>query len=168
MSYAQAAARGPKQSPEDARAPAPPQVAHDDESTSSLVDVDSPHVSSVPSDFESQSVKTDTQATRLEHEAEDTEREAEHEYQEKKKQAKAKAGKASKKFKENSDNPVVIGNAVAVVGLSAALGFGAYRKYAAGELTWKVVGAWAGIVGLFATGDYFLSSYLFKNKYPRK
>lgn len=104
----------------------------------------------------------------MEHEAEDTEREAEHEYQEKKKQAKAKAGKASKKFKENSDNPVVIGNAVAVVGLSAALGFGAYRKYAAGELTWKVVGAWAGIVGLFATGDYFLSSYLFKNKYPRK
>lgn len=50
-----------------------------------------------------------------------------------------------------------IGNAIAVVGLSAGLGFGAYRKYAAGELTWKVVGAWAGVVGLFAAGDFYLS-----------
>lgn len=43
------------------------------------------------------------------------------------------------------------------MGLSAGLGFGAYRKYAAGELTWKVVGAWAGVVGLFAAGDFYLS-----------
>jgi len=55
-----------------------------------------------------------------------------------------------------------------VVGLFAGLGFGAYRKYAAGELTWKVVAAWTGVVGLFAAGDYYLSSYLFKNKYPPK
>lgn len=48
------------------------------------------------------------------------------------------------------------------------MGFGAYRKYAAGELTWKVVAAWTGVVGLFAAGDYYLSSYLFKNKYPPK
>jgi hypothetical protein len=58
----------------------------------------------------------------------------------------------------NSDNPVYIGNAVAVVALSAGLGFGAYRKYAAGELTWKVVGAWTAVVGLFATADVYLSS----------
>lgn len=48
-------------------------------------------------------------------------------------------------------------NAVAVVAISAGLGFGAYRKYAAGEFTWKLVGAWAGVVGLFAVGDYYLS-----------
>jgi hypothetical protein len=88
---------------------------------------------------------------------------------------------------QNDDNPVVVGNAIAVVGLSAALGFGAYRKYAAGELTWKVVGAvcftlsfsrceqwgadeiqWTGVVGIFVAADYYFSSYLFKNKYPPK
>lgn len=53
-----------------------------------------------------------------------------------------------------------IGNAVAVVAISTGLGFGAYRKYAAGELSWKVVGAWTGVVGLFAAGDYYLSQYV--------
>ncbi|KZF23375.1 hypothetical protein L228DRAFT_246141 [Xylona heveae TC161] len=163
MSYAEAAARGPKQSPEEARAPAPPQVVHDEGSVSSLIDVDSPHVSSVPSDYESQSVKTDTQALRIEHEEEDKQREEER----KKAAAKAKAHKGGKKIKENVDNPVVLGNAVAVVGLGSVLGWGAYRKYIAGELSWKVVGAWAGIVGLFAAGDYYLSKYLFR-KYPTK
>jgi hypothetical protein len=27
-------------------------------------------------------------------------------------------------------------------------------------LTWKVVGAWTGIVGLFAAGDYYLSQWV--------
>ncbi|KAI9696761.1 MAG: hypothetical protein M1836_005123 [Candelina mexicana] len=158
-----------------------PSVEHSDESTSSLVDVDSPHVSSVPSDYSSQSIKTSTQASRQEREEEDEEikeelkqeasdkkEKAAKKYDEAKKETKAKANKASEKMSENRDNPVVIGNAVAVVGISAALGIGAYRKYTAGELTWKVVGAWAGVVGLFAAGDYYLSQYLFKNKYPRK
>src|SRR6476620_840143 len=52
------------------RAPSIPQVEHTDDSVSSLVDVDSPHISSVPSDYESQSVKTDTQAERQEREQE--------------------------------------------------------------------------------------------------
>jgi len=197
MSYAQAAARGPKQSPEEARAPALPQIAHEDEPISSTVDVDSPHVSSVPSDYHGE---TSTQATRREHEAEDAEREEEREEEreaeseaaaekrfkesEKKaadeyKKAKAETSKKSKEVKgkakefgkevdENKENPVVVGNAV-VVGLGTALlGFGAYRKYSAGELSWKVAGAWGGIIGLFCVGDYYLSQWLFKNKYPRK
>ncbi len=216
------------------RAPAIPQVEPSESSTSSLVDVDSPHVASVPSDYKSQPVKTETQAQRLEHEAEDEARdltdeaseeyeevsheakdkydktsreakkqydstsnetkqkynevsheakdkydEASHEakdkyddlsqeakekYKEAKKvankkgaQAKSKAKEAEKEMRENSDNPVVVGNAVVIAALSAALGLGAYRKYAAGELTWKVAGAWAGVVGLFAAGDYYLS-----------
>ncbi|KAI9715588.1 MAG: hypothetical protein M1812_005892 [Candelaria pacifica] len=150
-----------------------PSVEHNDESTSSLVDVDSPHISSVPSDYSSQSIKTDTQASRqerededeqlkedLKQEAEDKKEKAAKKYDETKKETKAKADKASKKMSENRDNPVVIGNAVAVVGISAALGVGAYRKYTAGELTWKLVGAWAGVVGLFAAGDYYLSQYV--------
>jgi len=176
MSYAQAAAKGPKQTPEEKRAPAPPEVLHTDSpSTSSLVDVDSESVHTVPSDFKEHDVKTDTQAARLEREAEQFEAQAEEkakkakkEFAEKEKAAKEKAKKAEAKLEKNSDNPVFIGNAVAVVALSAGLGFGAYRKYAAGELTWKVVAAWTGVVGLFAAGDYYLSQYLFKNKYPPK
>jgi len=53
---------------------------------------------------------------------------------------------------------VFVGNAIAITLLSGGLGFGAYRKYASGELTWKVVGAWTAVVGLFAGADYYLSS----------
>jgi len=176
MSYAAAAAKGPKQTAEEKRAPAPPQVIHsDDASTSSLIDVDTESVHLVPSDFKSQSVTTDTQEKRLEREVEQFEAKAKEELEEAKKEfskqekkAKAAAKKIEGKIERNSDNPVFIGNAVAVVALSAGLGFGAYRKYAAGELTWKVVAAWTSVVGLFAAGDYFFSSYLLKNKYPAK
>ncbi len=109
-------------------------------------------------------MQTDTQAQRLEREAKEAEAKAEaeieraeKEFHKKEKEAKAKAKKIEGKIERNSDNPVFIGNAIAVVALSAGLGFGAYRKYAAGELTWKVVGAWMGVVGLFAAGDYYLS-----------
>ncbi|KAI9794715.1 MAG: hypothetical protein M1833_007372 [Piccolia ochrophora] len=180
MSYASAAAKGPKQSPEE------PTINPSDHSTESLVDVDSDHVNTVPSDYKSQAVKTDTQAERIEHEAEDKERELEAEYKKAKREGKAKAseGKAQAKktageaknrlsaagqdFRENSDNPVVVGNAVIIAVAGAALGFGAYKKYSAGELDWKLAGIWTGAIGLFATGDYYLSQYLFKNKYPKK
>ncbi|TVY87907.1 hypothetical protein LAWI1_G005459 [Lachnellula willkommii] len=176
MSYAAAAAKGPKQSAEEARAPAPPEVIPSESaSTSSLIDVDTDSVHTVPSDFSSQSIQTDTQLDRLEHEAEAAEARAKEaasnaskEFSKDEKNAKAKAKKAAGRFEANSDNPVFIGNAVAVVAISTGLGFGAYRKYAAGELSWKVVGAWTGVVGLFAAGDYYLSQYLFKNKYPPK
>ncbi|ATZ55425.1 hypothetical protein BCIN_12g00220 [Botrytis cinerea B05.10] len=165
MSYAQAAASGPQQTDEEKRAPAPPSVISTEApSTSSLIDVDTDSVHTVPSDFQSQPVQTETQANRLEQEAEQIEA--------KLRAAKDAASKKSKKGKsrvqENSDNPVVIGNAIAVAALSTGLGFGAYSKYAKGELTWKVVGAWAGVVGALAVGDYYLSSYLFKTKYPAK
>ncbi|PVH76773.1 hypothetical protein DL98DRAFT_657235 [Cadophora sp. DSE1049] len=176
MSYASAAASGPSQSAEEKRAPAIPELEHTDSpSTSSLIDVDSESVHTVPSDFSSQPIQTETQRDRVEHEAEVIEERAKKAYADSKakaekaeKEAKAKAKKAKSNLEANKDNPVYIGNAVAVVALSAGLGFGAYRKYAAGDLTWKVVGAWTGIVGLFAAGDYYLSQYLFKNKYPPK
>jgi len=121
-------------------------------------------VHTVPSDFSSQAIQTETQRDRLEREVEQAEARA--------KEEAARAKKAGKKgiskIQANSDNPVFVANAVLVAGLSGALGFGAYRKYVGGELTWKVVGAWAGIVGLFGVGDYYLSQYLFKNKYPTK
>jgi protein required for attachment to host cells len=136
-----------------------PSVEHSDDSVSSLVDVDSPHISSVPSDYESQSVKTDTQAERMERE-EEVKEEARH-VKEEAKQAKdraaAKKDQAKEKIRKNADNPVVLSNAVGLAVIAGVLGIGAYRKYARGELTGKVVAAWAGVVGLFGAGDYFVS-----------
>ncbi len=118
----------------------------------------------VPSDFSSHSIQTDTQAERISREFEASEAQAKAEFQkaaeaasQEKKESKAKGKKALHHLEANSDNPVFVGNALAVIALSGALGFGAYRKYAAGEFTWKVAGAWAGIVGLFAVGDYYMS-----------
>ncbi|KAF2456252.1 hypothetical protein BDY21DRAFT_59100 [Lineolata rhizophorae] len=84
-----------------------------------------------------------------------------------KEKSKREGKKAASKLRDNADNPVLIGNAVAITALGGFLSFGAYKKYSAGQLSWKVAGAWAGAVGLFAAGDYFLSQYLFK-KYPPK
>ena len=110
------------------------------------------------SDFSSQEIQTDTQLERLEHEAAAAEVRAKEAASDAAKKTKKEGKKVKSNLQANSDNPVYIGNAVAVVALSAGLGFGAYRKYAAGELTWKVVGAWGAVVGLFAAGDYYLSS----------
>ncbi|KAK8189513.1 hypothetical protein BKA81DRAFT_307867 [Phyllosticta paracitricarpa] len=148
MSYADVAASGPKQSPQDV-------IHNTDDSTHSLVDVDTPHVASVPSDFESQPVKTETQLERLEREAVIRE-----EAKAKEEKAKAKAKKGGRRLRENADNPVVIGNAVTIGVVGAALGFGAYKKYNAGELSWKLAGAWAGAVGLFGVAEYYLSKYV--------
>lgn len=134
------------------RAPSVPEIQHTDDSVSSLVDVDSPHISSVPSDYESQSVKTDTQAERQEREQQIKE-----EAKNLKERAAAKKESAKDKARKNADNPVVLGNAVGIAVVAGVLGIGAYRKYTRGELTGKVVAAWVGVVGLFGLGDYYVS-----------
>ncbi|KAI9692737.1 MAG: hypothetical protein M1820_009409 [Bogoriella megaspora] len=169
MSYAAVAGSGPEQ-----RAPPPPSLEQSISSTQSLVDVDSPHVSSVPSDFDSQSVKTDTQAERMEREFEDKKREAgdkasqaKDKLAEGRSKGRAQAEKEAKFLRENKDNPVVIGNAVVITTLAGVLGYGVYKQHQAGQLDWKVAGIGAGIIGLFATADYYVSQWLFK-KYPPK
>jgi ElaB/YqjD/DUF883 family membrane-anchored ribosome-binding protein len=71
--------------------------------------------------------------------------------------AEQKAKKAEQWAEKNKGNPVVIGNAVAISALAGFLGIGAYRLHKANALTWEVAGTWAGVVGLFAVGDYFVS-----------
>ena len=71
--------------------------------------------------------------------------------------AEAGAKEAGQWADANKGNPVVIGNAVVIAALGGVLGVGAYRMQQAGTLTSKVVAAWAGAVGLFAVGDYFVS-----------
>ncbi|KAF1836455.1 hypothetical protein BDW02DRAFT_567045 [Decorospora gaudefroyi] len=136
----------------NSRAPAPTQVEHSDDSVHSLVDVDSPHISSVPSDYESQSVKTDTQAERIEREEE-----VEQEAKDIKDKAASKKEAAKEKARRNADNPVVLSNAIGLALVGGIVGFGAYRQYVRGELTGKVVAAWVGVIGLFGVGDYYVS-----------
>lgn len=121
----------------------------------SLIDVDSPHISSVPSDYDQQSIKTDTQAERIE--MEEQAKQAAAEARAKKDKAKEKARRGAGYAQQNADNPVLIGNALTVGILGTVLGVGAYRKWTRDELSWKVVGAWAGVVGLFGVADYYVS-----------
>ncbi|KAF7718889.1 DUF5353 domain-containing protein [Penicillium ucsense] len=180
MSYADAAAKGPKQDPEDVstfsnRAPPLGGVYKDEsESTASLIDVDSPHVQSVDAEFLNQEVKTTTQAERLDREAAEEKR-AQEAREQAAKEAKAKAHKAKEQAKakaqglsDNSDNPVYITNAVLATLVTAGLGYGAYRKHLEGKLSWEVVGLWSGAVGAVGVVDYFVSKWFLQNKYPPK
>lgn len=138
-----------------AAAPQPPQiVTSTSASTSSLVDVDTPSVRTVPSDFGEQEVQTDTQAARLEREAEEAAARARAEADLAKKKARNKARKAdtwlTKKFEELSDGSsgaLVAANLIGLVGLSGWLGFKAWGLYDNGRLTWKSVGLGLGILG---------------------
>jgi len=178
MSYAEAAKKGPKQSAEDARAPELPSIEHE-ESGSSLVDVDSPHIQSVESDFKDAEVKTKTQAQRLEAETSDeaksirdkassTASDTKKKASAKGKEAKSEAKKEWASLKENQDNPVVIGNAVIWAVGAAAIGFGAYKKHSEGQLDIKLAGITAAGVAAFAAADYYATQWLFENKYPKK
>jgi len=137
-----------------------PELEHIDGSETSLIDVDSEHVSTVPSDFTTQSIQTSTQAERIEREEEDRERTRKQKAHHAKEEAKKKAKKAGVIAKENAGNPVIVGNVVLTLLLAGGLGYSAYVKHKAGELTWKVAVIGFGIVGAFAAGDYFLSSFV--------
>lgn len=121
-----------------------------------MIDVDSPHVSSVDPSFLNQNVKTTTQAERLEREQERRGANDDAKTQARKKaQAKAKAEKS--RLSRNKDNPIVLGNAVLVALASAGLGYGAYNKHLEGKLSWELVAIWSGAVGAFGVADYFAS-----------
>jgi len=51
--------------------------------------------------------------------------------------------------------------------LGIVLGVDGYRRYQRGILGWATAGAWAGIIGAFAVGDYFVSR-IGLQKYPPK
>lgn len=124
------------------------------ESTASLIDVDSPHVTAVDPDFLNQEVKTTTQAERLEREAAEQEKKrAEEESNKKPKAKKAENSGLGVKW----GNPVYIGNALLYTLAGAGLGFGAYRKHAQGKLSWETIGLWSGAVGAAGVVDYFVS-----------
>jgi hypothetical protein len=148
------------------RAPPVPSLEPSEPESASLVDVDSPHVNSVVSDFKEHAVKTETQAERLEREAEDKARAAAKQLSSEAESAKKKAAtkgkqikdelkKDGRKLNENRDNPVVVGNALIWGIATVAIGYGAYKKHSEGKLDWQLAGTVAGAVGAFAVADYF-------------
>lgn len=128
-------------------------------STASLIDVDTPSVHTVPSDYASQEIKTDTQAARVEREEEREEEaaraRAEADLAAKKKSAKAKVRRAegwlAKHFESISEGgaggAIAVANLVAVVGLSGWLGFKAWGLYDRGRFGWKEAGIGLGVLG---------------------
>ncbi|UQC90327.1 uncharacterized protein CLUP02_15857 [Colletotrichum lupini] len=166
-SYADMAAKGPKQTPEEAAAPPPPEISVDSTaSTSSLVDVDMPSVHTVPHDFLEQEIQTETQADRV-----DREEKARAEADLAKKKAASKARKADswlkRQFSSLSDgtaSALVVSNLVGVVGLSAFLGYKAWGLYERGRLSWQSVGLGLGILGVVGLGEGIFGSYLYKTK----
>ena len=145
-----------------------PHLAADDSQASSLIDVDSPHVQSVKSDFEDQTIKTETQAERIaqeaEHKAQVNAKKAEDKAAELKKkaatkgkEAKAEAKKEARKFDENKDNPVFIGNYILWGITAAAVGYGAYQRHSEGRLDVETVGTVALGLGALGVADYFAS-----------
>jgi hypothetical protein len=168
MSYADIAAKGPKQSPEDAAAPQPPQIISDESaSTASLVDVDMPSVHTVPADFLEQEIQTETQAARIEREEEAHE-------EEKKRKRDSTAAKAKQtdnwlvqqfsKLSDGNATGLVIANFATVVGLSAYLGYKGWGLYEKGKLDWKAVGLGAGILASVTAAEGAVGRYLYKGK----
>ncbi|KKY35575.1 putative mitochondrial intermembrane space import and assembly protein 40 [Diaporthe ampelina] len=169
-SYADVAASGPKQSPEDAAAPQPPQIIPNESvttSTSSLVDVDSQSVRTVPSDFLEQSVQTDTQQARLEREHE--EQTARDKARQKKEAAKKKAARADNwilsrlaALSDGQANALAAANVALVVGLSGVLGYKAWGLHERGQFSWKTAGIGAGIVGVVGVFEGVFGRYFTK------
>lgn len=180
MSYAEVASKGAKQTPEEAAAPQPPQVQVDvgtASSTGSLIDVDTPSVHTVPSDFESQEIQTETQAARVEREEEQEAARAEAAAADKKKKRVAEEAAAKKRRAEGwlarhldgmkaggAGAAVSIANIVAVVGLSGFLGFKAWGLYDRGRLGWKEASLGLGVLSAVGVVEGVFLNYFSKAK----
>ncbi|KAL7629882.1 hypothetical protein AAE478_001405 [Parahypoxylon ruwenzoriense] len=153
-----------------AAAPQPPEVVSSQSaSTASLVDVDTPSVRTVPSDFMEQDIKTDTQATRQE--LEDAAERARAEAHLSKKKGAGRARRAdsilSKWFGDLShgaSTALAVTNLAAVVGLSAYMGYKAWGLYERGRLGWQSVGVGTGIAASVGIVEGILGRYLYKGK----
>jgi hypothetical protein len=111
-------------------------------------------------------VKTETQATRIALEGETQEaKEAALEGEaaagkEEKAEKVEKAEKGKGACKSCGEHPLIAANAASIAGLSLLVLFGAYKKYQAGQLTWKAVGLWSAGVAVFGVADFFASRYI--------
>ncbi|KAG6294674.1 hypothetical protein E4U09_002536 [Claviceps aff. purpurea] len=180
VSYADVAASGPKQTPEEAAAPQPVELVNTESvATASLTDVDIPSVHTVPSDFSEQPIQTETQANRLDIEAE---ADAEAEAEAAKTKAKAKVQNAKKQtakkaretdswlvqqfsgLSDGSASALAVTNLAAIIGVSSYLGYKAWGLYERGNLSWKTAGVGVGILAGVGAAEAVLGRYLYKGK----
>ncbi|KAF8457602.1 hypothetical protein BDZ91DRAFT_744144 [Kalaharituber pfeilii] len=139
-------------------------VIPQDTSTSSLVDVDS-GVTVVPSDFRSQPVKTETQATRLslEEEAAAAAAAVGQNRQRRSNKDHQAAGVAKKQVQKAESyahsHPLTLVNSLLGGVAAVVLGVGAWKKWKVGELNWRVVGIWGGIAAAVAAVDVLASKF---------
>ncbi|EJT78356.1 hypothetical protein GGTG_03457 [Gaeumannomyces tritici R3-111a-1] len=155
-----------------AAAPQPPQIENSTTaSTSSLVDVDTPSVRTVPSDFGDQDVQTDTQADRIEREEEEDKAaaaEAKRKARSARERAAARARSADNwlvakiaSLGDGAATALFAGNLVVVMGLGAVVGYKAWGLYERRALGWKGVGLGLGLLGIVGLGEgVFTSAYL--------
>lgn len=125
-------------------------------------------MNTVKSDFQEQKIQTETQAERVQQETEAKARAAAARAEEKvdklqkkaateAKSAKKEIKHEAKKFDENKDNPVFIGNYILWGVTAAAVGYGAYKKNAEGKLDLQLAGTVALGLGALGAADYFVS-----------
>jgi len=168
-SYAAVAASGPSQTAEEARAP-PVDSVIPTEPVNPLVDVDS-GVSVVPPDFLSQDVQTETQANRIEIEAES--RAIQREAAEMRAKEGGRKGHGGDKKGSSDGRRKSVGQRAlevepdvgvfvgwAVLGVMAFLGYGGYTRYSQGRLGWATAGKWvaggvAGVIGINVAANAF-------------
>ncbi|OAA80738.1 hypothetical protein LEL_00283 [Akanthomyces lecanii RCEF 1005] len=170
VSYANAAAKGPKQSPSEAAAPQQPEIIpNESASTSSLIDVDMPSVHTVPSDFMEQDVQTETQANRIDRE--ETARAAKAKAERARKEAAAKTKKAdswlTRQVSQLSDGAaegIAAANLATFVGVGGYLGYKAWKLYEKGNLDGKAVGLGVGILAAVGAAQAVVGSYLYRGK----
>ncbi|KND87086.1 hypothetical protein TOPH_08269 [Tolypocladium ophioglossoides CBS 100239] len=168
MSYADVAASGPKQSPQEAAAPQPPEVVpKESASTASLIDVDVPSVHTVPSDFLEQDVVTETQADRVDREAAASKAKAERAKKDRANKAHRADSWLTSQFSKLSDgdaSALALANVAAVIGISSWLGYRAWGLYEKGSLDWKRAGVGLGILAGVGAVESLLGGYLYKGK----
>lgn len=121
----------------------------------SLVDVDTPSVRTVPSDFGDREVQTETQAARLEREAEAAEAKLRAEAHLAKKKIQSRAARADnwltqwvESLSKGGSQALVASNILAIVGLGAFTGYRVRTLYEQGRLEWKTVGLGLGLLGV--------------------
>lgn len=137
-----------------------------------------PSVHTVNSEFLDQDVQTETQAKRLEREADAAKAKAEKaaskasgKVSDKAKRVAGKAREADSwltaqfsKLTDKEAGGLAISNLVALVGVSSALGYKAWGLYSEGRLSWQYVGAGVGILAAVGAAESFVGTYLYKGK----
>lgn len=136
-----------------------------------LIDVDGPHVNTVPASFSEQTVQTDTQATRRDLENEDARRALAGATDRLKalERKRKSEGSIFELVKKSANNPVILSNFIGSAVIAGLIGFQGYRWFQNGVTSG--LGAIAGVtaaVGLFGVADYFMTKLALDKYESRK